>query len=106
MKINLNDREIEISFKFRSELLFEDVMEHSFSGASIKEWVTYLFCTIIANTEDGFVRFDGFLGLLDDNMDVFYEFIEWYTHLQENIITLRTQKNLENSKKKKGTKKK
>lgn len=109
MKININNREIDLRFKFRAELLFEDALEHSFKGENIKEWITYMFCTVIANTEDGFISYADFMEFLDNNMDVFYEFIQWYTEVQQTVIDIRSQKikkNLEEKKKVKKTSKK
>lgn len=100
MTITIKERDIDVVFKFRTELLYEDAMEKSFTGNTIREWVTYFYCTIIANTEDGFIKWDEFMDWLDENTDTFYEFISWYNDVQTSIMSLRQKKMADEASKK------
>ena len=108
MVIHINDTEVEIKFSFKAEILYEQAQNESFQGKTTGDWLVYFFCQIIANTNDGFISFDEYLNWVSDptNAVAFYEFIEYYTQYQKNILDLRTLKKKEVTKKKPETKKK
>lgn len=91
-KYNLNGQEVDIKFKFRSEILFEEVNGKSFTGETISDWLLYFYCTVIANTSDDFIKYDEFVEWLDENPDLLFEFIQWYTEYQSGIIEKRKTK--------------
>ena len=101
MKINFNDKEIELKFRFKQDLLFESATEESFSGKNTKQWIIYMFCALIANAGDGFCSFDEFERWLSDNPQKFYDFIEEYTTFMANVAEQRAPKKADESKKKK-----
>lgn len=103
MKITYKNREIEIKFSFRADMLFEDAVGHSFSGQTETEWLQYFFCTVVANTKDETLKFDEFVDWVSDNPTVFYQFLEWYTDYQKSVLELRkksSEEKPEESKKK------
>ncbi len=102
MKITYQNREIEIKFSFRADMLFEDAVGHSFSGQSETEWLQYFFCTVVAVTKDETLKFEEFVDWISDNPTVFYQFLEWYTDYQKSVLELRkkTEKAPDESKKK------
>lgn len=105
MKINIDNQNIELRFRFRSEILFEEIAQKSFQGESVAQWILYFYCTLIANTDDGFIEYDSFVKWLDDNPDALYEFIEFYTKFQSGVLEKR-QKAIEAAAKKKAPRKK
>lgn len=100
MIININGKEIELRFKFRSEILFEEVQSRSFEGKSISDWILYYYCTVIANTDDGFIEYEKFIEWLDENPDSIYAFIQWYTEFQTGIMAKRSEQLTQEAKKK------
>lgn len=89
MTINYDGKEITLKFSFRSDMLFEDAVGHSFTAQSESEWLQYMFCTLIALTKDESMKFDEFLDWISDHPTVFYDFIEWYSDYQQSVMTLR-----------------
>jgi len=79
MKITYQNREIEIKFSFRADMLFEDAVGHSFSGQSETEWLQYFFSTLVAITKDETLKFEEFIDWVSENPTVFYDFLTWYT---------------------------
>ena len=101
MTINYFDREIEIKFSFRADLLFESATGKSFTGENESEWLQYFFCTIVALTKDDGLKFDDFLDWVSDNPTVFYDYLKWYTDYQTAVLELRQKKEASPSDKKK-----
>ena len=91
MEIKIKDTNVKIKFSFRAELLYEDVKEHSFAGQNLHDWILYFYCTVTANTADGFIEYDDFIVWLDENPEALYEFIQWYSDMQNQIINTRLQ---------------
>ena len=89
MEITFKDKQIELRFSFRSDILFEDATGHSFTGANETEWLQYFFCTLVAITKDESLRFDDFLDWISDNPHIFYDFVKWYTEYQTSVLELR-----------------
>ena len=89
MIINYNNQEITLKFSFRSDMLFEDAVGHTFTAQNESEWLQYLFCTLVALTKDETLKFDDFLDWISENPTVFYDFIEWYSDYQQSVMNLR-----------------
>ena len=89
MIINYNNQEITLKFSFRSDMLFEDAVGHTFKAQNESEWLQYLFCTLVALTKDETLKFDDFLDWISENPTVFYDFIEWYSDYQQSVMNLR-----------------
>lgn len=100
MKIKIKDAEVELKYKFRSEILFEDVMERTFQGKTVQDWVMYFYCTVVANTSDGFAGYEEFLSWLDEKPETLYEFIDWYAEQQAGIVKKRQEQVAKGMKKK------
>lgn len=101
MEVTIKNQTIELKFRFKQDLLFESATEESFSGKNTKQWIIYMFCSVIANAGDGFMSFDEFERWLSDNPQKFYDFIEEYTKFMANIAEQRAPKKADESKKKK-----
>lgn len=108
MQVKINDETIDLKFNFRAEIIYEQAQGETFQGKGTGDWLIYFFCQIIANTNDGFISFDDYLQWVSDlqNTVSFYEFIEYYTEYQKNILDLRAMKKKEATKKQKAVKKK
>jgi len=52
MKINFNNREIDLKYRFESDIKFEAMMDKSFSPQGTTDWIAYFYCTYLTLTED------------------------------------------------------
>lgn len=70
-------------------MLFEDATGKTFTAQNESEWLQYFFSTLVAITKDETLKFDDFLDWISENPTVFYDFIEWYSDYQQNVMNLR-----------------
>lgn len=82
MVVQINNREIEITYSFRSLIIFEQIADKSFNLTNTTDLVTYFYSCILA--KDNSVQWDDFLNWLDDNISLFTEFCEWIK-TQDNV---------------------
>lgn len=99
MIITIKERDVDIKFNFRAEMIFEEVRGHTFNGQNTTEWLMYFYATIIANTQDGFIGFEEYVNWLSDHAEYLYDFIEYYTEINRNIVELRKKKKEQQEKK-------
>lgn len=103
MKLIINNREVELRFSFKSDLIFESIQNHSFKGDTETDWVVYFYSTYLALTEDLDCNLDDFIKFLDEQPENLYAFIAWYTKVMTNQMALLPKG--EDDKKKVGKKK-
>ncbi len=88
MTINFNDREIELRFTFRADMIYENIMQKSFKAQTETEWIVYFYSTYLAITDDTDFGLDDFILKLDESPKVLYDFIQWYVDFQSNNMKL------------------
>lgn len=88
MTIDFNDREIELRFTFRADMIYENIMQKSFKAQTETEWIVYFYSTYLAITDDTDLGLDDFILKLDENPKVLYDFIQWYVDFQSNNMKL------------------
>lgn len=88
MTINFNDREIELRFTFRADMIYENIMQKSFKAQTETEWIVYFYSTYLAITDDTDLGLDDFILKLDESPKVLYDFIQWYVDFQNNNMKL------------------
>lgn len=88
MTINFNDREIELRFTFRADMIYENIMQKSFKAQTETEWIVYFYSTYLAITDDTDLGLDDFILKLDENPKLLYDFIQWYVDFQSNNMKL------------------
>lgn len=88
MTINFNDREIELRFTFRADMIYENIMQKSFKAQTETEWLVYFYSTYLAITDDTDLGLDDFILKLDENPKLLYDFIQWYVDFQSNNMKL------------------
>ncbi len=88
MTINFNDREIELRFTFRADMIYENIMQKSFKAQTETEWIVYFYSTYLAITDDTDLGLDDFILKLDESPKVLYDFIQWYVDFQSNNMKL------------------
>jgi len=77
MIVKIKDKEVELKFSFRAYMFFEDITGHSFSGATMGETVTFLYCVVLASCKDYTVKFDDFLDAIDEDPNIISEMTDW-----------------------------
>lgn len=88
MTIDFNDREIELRFTFRADMIYENIMQKSFKAQTETEWIVYFYSTYLAITDDTDLGLDDFILKLDESPKVLYDFIQWYVDFQSNNMKL------------------
>lgn len=88
MTINFNDREIELRFTFRADMIYENIQNKSFTAQTETEWLVYFYSTYLAITDDTDLSFDDCLLKLDNDPTVLFQFIKWYVDFQNNNLRL------------------
>ncbi len=88
MTIDFNDKEIELRFTFRADMIYENIMQKSFKAQTETEWLVYFYSTYLAITDDTDLGLDDFILKLDENPKLLYDFIQWYVDFQSNNMKL------------------
>lgn len=88
MTISFNDKEIELRFSFRADMIYENIMQKSFKAQTETEWFVYFYSTYLAITDDTDLGLDDFILKLDENPKLLYDFIQWYVDFQSNNMKL------------------
>lgn len=88
MTISFNDKEIELRFTFRADMIYENIMQKSFKAQTETEWIVYFYSTYLAITDDTDLGLDDFILKLDESPKVLYDFIQWYVDFQNNNMKL------------------
>jgi len=93
MKVEINNKEIELKYTFRAYMIFEQITDHSFMGNNLSDFITFFYSVLMASDRELAIDFDNFIEWLDDNPDKLNEFTEWM------IANTKKQSELSNSKK-------
>lgn len=101
MIVNIKGREITLRFSFRAYMFFEDITGHSFTGSTMAETVTFLYCIILASTDEYDVKFDDFMDAIDDDPNIIINMSEWLTTNDKMSTMLLPKESKKNSVKKK-----
>jgi hypothetical protein len=102
MKVKINEKEVELKFNFKTELIYEEIAKASFDGQTTTSWINLFYSAIVANGGDGVATYKEYIDWLNENPDVFYDFIAWHTETMASISSL-TRLTTEAEKKAKGT---
>jgi hypothetical protein len=102
MKVTIRGKELELKHTFKAELIFETAENHTFNGASTKDWITMFYCTVLSSNkdDDAWIKFADFIDWLDegDNGVFLYDFITSYTEHAVALNELRKAKEDSSSK--------
>lgn len=77
MKITYKDKEIELKYSFRALMIYENVVNKSFSPQSLTDIITFFYCVAISNLKEDTIDFDEFVDWLDDNPGILNDFTQW-----------------------------
>ena len=87
MKVNLNDKEIEIEYSFRALIAYENVMDKSLEMNTLSDILTFFYCIVITSAKDNSIKFDDFMDYVDEHPEAVAEFNSWLaTVIQSNAF--------------------
>lgn len=102
MKVNLENKEIELKYGFRAMIVYEKIMDTSFAPKGLTEILVFFYSVIVASDKDNDINltYDGFMDWLDENPEKVGEFSEWLN----SVLTKQSQfkKESEEGEKKEG----
>lgn len=81
MKVNINDKEIELKYTFRSMIIYEKITGETFSHKGVTEILVYFYSTLLASYKDLELSFEDFISWLDDNPNVINDFSSWLSSI-------------------------
>lgn len=81
MKVQINGQEIELKQTFRSLIIYENIMDKSFSPVGATEIIVYFYCVILASNKDIQLQYEDYLDWLDSNPDILTDFSQWLTDI-------------------------
>ena len=103
MKINLNDKEIELKYSFRALMAYENVMDKSLEMNTLSDILTFFYCIVITSARDNSIKFEDFMDYVDEHPEAVAEFNSWLTTvIQSNAFFnggLATKTNIKKAKK-------
>ena len=106
MKVEINDKEIELKYTFRAYMIFEQITDHSFTGSNLSDFITFFYSVLMASDRELAIDFDNFIEWLDENPDKLNEFTEWMIANTKKQSELSSKKEVKDEKKESGSKKK
>lgn len=87
MKINLNDKEIELKYSFRALMAYENVMDKSLEMNTLSDILTFFYCIVITSAKDSSIKFDEFMDYVDEHPETVAEFNMWLSNvIQSNAF--------------------
>ncbi len=77
MKLNINNKTIELKYTLRAMIMYENVTSSTFAPKSISDIITLFYCVVVSSAKDYDLSFEQFVDYLDENVNVLNEFSEW-----------------------------
>lgn len=74
MKITIKDKELDVKYSLRGQLIFEKVADKGFAINGLYDFVLFLYCSILASNKDYNIDWDDFLDYVDEHPDILIEF--------------------------------
>lgn len=88
MEIKIKDNELTLKHTFRSMIMYENIMDKSFTPNGMTEILVYFYCVILASKKDLDLKYEDFLDWIDDNPNEVINFTQWmseYNQVQDHI---------------------
>lgn len=77
MKIKIKDKEVELKYSIRSLMLFENIMNKTFSIENTQDSIVFFYCVLIASDKTLKMTFDEFIDAIDEEPEIINAFAEW-----------------------------
>lgn len=88
MNITYKEHEYELKYSYRAMMLFENITKKSFNTKTITDFITFLYCIILAQAKDEVIDYGEFLDWIDENHDIFNDYVKWLV----DVYTEQTNK--------------
>lgn len=89
MKITIKDKEIELKQTIRALMLYENIENKTFNPTTTTDFITYMYCVVVASSKDYSISFEDFMDAIDENPDKLKEFSEWLISTSQNQNKLK-----------------
>lgn len=96
MKVNINNKEVELKYSFRSMIIYEKITNESFSPKGLTEIINYFYSTIMASDKTLELGYEEFIDYLDENPEKLTEFNEWLVGMTERNKKIEGEQKGEN----------
>jgi len=77
MKIKIKEKEVELKYSIRSLMLFENIMNKTFSIENTQDSIVFFYCVLIASDKTLKLTFDEFIDAIDEDPSIVTDFAEW-----------------------------
>ena len=77
MKITYKGKDYELKYSYRAMMLFENITKKSFNTKTITDFIVFFYSIILSQAKDEVIDFNEFTDWLEDNHDVFDDFVKW-----------------------------
>lgn len=77
MKINIKGKEIVLKYSIRSLILFENIMNKTFSIENTQDSIVFFYCVLLASDKTMKITFDEFIDAIDEDPSIVTDFAEW-----------------------------
>ena len=98
MKIQIEEKEIDIKITMRAMIIYEKIADKPFNPISITDLILFFYATILASYPAFEMTFDDFLTYLDNNQYLFSQFTDYINN--ENAKQNQFKTKTDNLKKK------
>lgn len=85
MKVKIGRKNVELKWKLRSLLMYENITDESFSPKTLQDLITYLYCVVVSSSGDYDLTYDKFIEEIDDQPTIIAEFKDWL----ENVVEVQ-----------------
>lgn len=86
--------ELNLRQTFRAYIIYEQIMEHSFTGNDgINGIIVLFYCYICGSNHDTVIDYNEYLDWLDEHPFILQQFVDWFT--KDTISSLTKQKGSE-----------
>ena len=77
MKVTFNEKEYELKYSFRAYMIYENIMDKSFSPKGLTDMIVFFYSSLLAAAKGDTIKYEDFLDWLDDNPDELSKFSNW-----------------------------
>lgn len=77
MQITINKKKVTLKYSIRALMLYENITGGSFAPKSITDVITFMYCIVVASSDDYTYKLETFINYLDEHPDTFTKFSEW-----------------------------
>lgn len=89
MTIKIKDKEVELKYTLRSMLMYENITDKSFNPETLTDVITFMYCVVVASSQDYSLKFDDFISELDEHPELIANFGEWLNTSSNNNNTFK-----------------